>query len=561
MARVIRLVSFWSFLVLAALLALQAFPYTGIFLMLFGAAMISGLLVHVFLISLAVEAVVHRIPRLFLLVPLAVYGAYYVVYAQQTIEISRKSAELRTSNPGKVLDFDANSYALVTAEANSLTQYYAIPVAYEANKNFQPEGHLSFRLIRRDQCKIPKDSQARIQTFGMHLNNRFQQGVCVLRFPEAPQGKIVTAVRSGDNEVWRHKWPISGQATTITLDGKVLGVYRSASVWRLPPFPVGFIGCALISSTPAWKCGADFSRTHIVLDTVPAGVDRSLYDTPLSVMLGLKKYTEADLANFRGYAINDAALKRVAAEPKRIEDDVFKALEALLDGQLPKPPFNMGYSLAQNPERLVPYADRMATRFVALSGFRGGIERDYARSLAAALASLPRPAFLSVADRVLDVMRGDKAWDRFPALYVRTGDAGAKALDLYKADFMTDKLAPFLRGLPAMAICRIGQADDETIAEMKRRFTDPATDEDTKSALLVALIKLGQQSYLRENLPSQPERLRTWSIAVLDNKGTTEVGPNNCMAERWNNTDYQGPMLAPALRWQRGGWTAEARTN
>ncbi len=292
MPRITKLVSFWAFVALAALLALQAFPVTGIFLMMFGAALLSGALVHIFLLSLFFEALVGRVPRVLMILPVAAYGAYYAVYFHQGIEIARKSAEMKASNPGMILDFDPRSHSLVTADAQTLVQRYAVPVVYETNPNF-PEGYLSYRLIRRDQCGIRKDSQHRIQTFGMHRNGRFQQGTCGLRIPEAPSEKIVRAVRHGDDEVWKRKWGIAEQVTEISVDGAVIGSYRSASVWRLPVLPLGYIGCALISSTPAWKCGAEFKREHVVIDTVPAGIDRQSYDSAVSIMLGLKLYSES----------------------------------------------------------------------------------------------------------------------------------------------------------------------------------------------------------------------------------------------------------------------------
>jgi hypothetical protein len=337
-------------------------------------------------------------------------------------------------------------------------------------------------------------------------------------------------------------------------------------VWRLPILPVGGVGCGLISSTPAWKCGADFKRTYTVIDTVPAGVDNASYDSPLSVMLGLKKYTEADLTGFRGYEINDVALARIAGEPERVEDDVFKALEAIVDGQNPKPPFNIGFSLSRNPERLAPYADRMAARFVELHKLSPPSVPNYddqTHGLATALVSLPRAAFLSVVDQIFSVLENDKFKNRYTALYVRTGDGGIKTFSRYKNDFMTGKFKGYLAPLPVLAICRIGQADEETIAEMKRRIIDSGgsrDEDDYKSALFVALMKLGQEYFLRENFQSFPQRLRDWANAVLEGKGATEIGPNNCMALRWNNTNYHGPMMEPGLVLQRNAWVARAQT-
>jgi hypothetical protein len=114
MRRITRLVSFWAFLLFAALVALQVFPYTGVFLMIVGAAFVTGLVLHVFLIALFVEAFVGRLPRYLIAIPIAAYSAYYAAFIQQTWKIAHKSAELRASNPGQVLKFDPDSQSLVT---------------------------------------------------------------------------------------------------------------------------------------------------------------------------------------------------------------------------------------------------------------------------------------------------------------------------------------------------------------------------------------------------------------------------------------------------------------
>ncbi len=243
--RATKTVSLWSFLLLAALLVLQLFPITGIFLMFFGGALFAGAMVHVFLISLLIEGYLRRVPRVLMILPVVAYGGYYALYVKQTIDIARRAAELRASNPKQVLEFDPKTQRLVTANAQTLIQAYAIPVAYQPEPNYT-EGYLSYRLIPRGECMVVRDSQGRIITFGIFFNSSLQKQVCVLRFPEMPEGKIVKAVRTGDDEIWRRKWGISEQTTTLSIDGKVIGSYRSAFVWRLPLLPVGFVGCALI---------------------------------------------------------------------------------------------------------------------------------------------------------------------------------------------------------------------------------------------------------------------------------------------------------------------------
>jgi hypothetical protein len=121
---------------------------------------------------------------------------------------------------------------------------------------------------------------------------------------------------------------------------------------------------------------------------------------------------------------------------------------------------------------------------------------------------------------------------------------------------MTESIKGYLKSLPMLAICRIGEADDAVIAEMKTRFLAAKFPHDTdQSALLVTLLKLGQESFLREHLDAVLANLRDWSEAVLGKKGWTQTGPNNCMPKEWPTTDYLSAIMAPGLKW-RAGWVA-----
>ncbi len=72
--------------------------------MALGGPIWTGVLVHVFLLALAIEGWIGRIPRAFVAVPIVAYGGYYALYIYQTIDIARTSAELRKSNAAKVLN-------------------------------------------------------------------------------------------------------------------------------------------------------------------------------------------------------------------------------------------------------------------------------------------------------------------------------------------------------------------------------------------------------------------------------------------------------------------------
>ena len=557
-----KTVSGMVLIVIAILLALQAFPVPGFFLMMLGGPIWTGFLVHVFLLALAIEGWVRRIPRAFVAIPLIAYGSYYALYIYQTIDMATVSAGLRKSNSGKVLDFNADTHSLVTPTAQWLVSSHAIVVAYEANTNFQPEQHRSFRLVRRDQCNLARDSLHRIQTTGVFFGNKLLDQVCVLSVPESPPQKVISVVQIGDEEVWKRKRGISVQTHQLMLDGKIVGNYKTASVWRLPIFPGLVIGCGLISSEPAWKCAADFMRSHTVLDTVPNGIDRERFDGPESVMLGLPKYTATDIANFRGYPQNEPALTWLAGEPQRVEDRMFALLQELAGGGDPKVPMGIKFSVVQNPTRLAPLAEAMANRFIELSNIRptDGDAQEYHyryEGLAAALTALPDEAFAKVAAPLNAYFVEGMASNQFPELYARIQRvSGRQTLDFYEADFMTAQ--GYRQLFPLLAICRIGRASPAIVAEMKarmlREIDDPSFDDDQKTALIVALLKLGEDVFVRDNKSRLAANARadfgSWLDAVLSGKGATKVGPNNCMTKDWNGRR----ATKPSLYWTNGVW-------
>jgi hypothetical protein len=146
--RYLSLFSSKVLLFLIVFLALEYLPIPGIYLMFAGASRFAGFLVHLFFASLLVEALIGRIPRAAILVPIIVYGGYYAAYFREGLHVGQLSEKLRTTNPGKIYDFDPTVNSLVMAEAQQFVETHHVPVVYQPNKNF-PEGYLSERLITR----------------------------------------------------------------------------------------------------------------------------------------------------------------------------------------------------------------------------------------------------------------------------------------------------------------------------------------------------------------------------------------------------------------------------
>lgn len=558
--------------VLLALIALQLFAYTGVFLMIIGGGLITGVVVHVVLVFMALDVALRRATPMLLLVPALFYGGYYLACFMQQREIARAATELASTNPGRVLSFDPNVDSLVMTGAGAFVSTHEIPVAYEESKYLEPQGYAASRLIPRDQCDaVRKDTRRRIQTLGVQPYRVFVKDACQLVLPEAPPGRVISVTVSPEPNDGRMKPGVNIRTTTIMADGKTLGSFRTGSIMRLPAFPWIYAGCALNSAVPKWQCDAAFMSARLEIDGTPEGVDRAVYDTPVAVMLGIRKYPPGALKGFRGYPQNADILQAVERERASVENQDFAELETILSGGRVERPGNLGWALAQNPKRLEPYAERMAQRFAELESAAvepppGSRDRRLRRSpearpLAAALAALPPERFAAVAERMFALAQRPRFWADHAALYLRAADAGPQTLAFYKAEFLERRVEEPYDGLPVLALCRIGSADADLVSEMKARYPLDGKKRrrgQRQEALFLTLLKFGEADFLRANDLAAPARDKTWREAVLAGKGRTATGPNNCMTEAWAGDGKPPRIMAASLIRTRNGWEAAA---
>jgi hypothetical protein len=581
MRRLTGLFSFWALMAFAALWVLQLFPIPGIILMMVGGALWCGLAVHAFLIGVGVEAALGRVPRFLLLVPLAAYGAYYVMYLQEAREIDIRTQQLKASNPSLVLIFDPARHSIVLPQARAalIAGHYDVPVTYDSQPDYKPEGFVSHRLLDRQQCIHARAAQARLHAqrfraaFGLVVPVRMEdgapmsrdiEGVCLLNFPETPPLEQIVVTRSGDDAVWRRERGILQQATNFSLDGKVFAAYYTASVWRLSPLPLLFIGCALNSGAPSWDCFANFNRTLQVVDTTPANVDNARYDQPESIVLGLRRYVPKDYVEFKGESRWQTFIERIDDYPQQQSDfdirrkaDLFSQFaEFVRDSAVETsgtgvfinlvykgsvaPPVEMESALLASPEKLVPLRDAVAARFVQLTRASIGVNSKWYRLLDKSLVALPREAYASMPDdevhQLLDALGAARGWDYFRELYLRMTDAGPRTLSFYERELAKTQNRGASKSLaPELAICRLGQADEATREILRKEYVDTSkTDKfddavDRNSAVFVTLLRLNDAA-VAQGAPSDFRRddVLSWYDAVRQGRGQTEVGPNNC---------------------------------
>ncbi len=535
-------------MVTVVLILAQVFPLTGIFLMMLGGPLWTGLAILCTLGAFTIDALRGAIPRLCLIIPLGFFGGYYAAYFSQGADITAREAELQRSNPTKVFAYDPDRHSLVTKHAGGIVSSFKVPVAYAKNKNYD-EGYLATRLAKRATCKsVPRDSLARINTSWFHRKNlkgkrRLVREICKLRYPEKPDRTLVE-VNVDDGKWWRSGTTIAERTHTLVVDGETLGVYRRATVERYAAFPFPFYGCFLNSGAARWDCSGGFWTTRYQLKSRPASLPEDARTNPVAIMLGLEPYTSADYANFVEYPSNAASIARVMGEADRVTANAYDQLQQLIDDPKMKLPWRMGYSLASDTKRLAAHADSLVFAFAKFaSEARGKNYRalNRARAIATAVAALPEDKFTEHGTTIFDAVRADTWWKHRPALYIRTADAGPETFAMYKAHFTNAVSRGWLKFAPVLALCRLDTIDQETLDLMKLQFANVDTSKDKilHQALFLALLRHGARTDVERHLSDAKPRHRKWYQAVLDSHGTASLQmPNNCAVRSWGGKSY-----------------------
>ncbi len=547
-----------------SLLALDAVPATGRLIDGFGARYVAGWLVHIVLGAMFFEALIGRFSRAVVVLPLLFYSGYYLAYWRQAEHIAEEAKLMKAKNPAKIFDFNPGKSSLVMDRADVFVATHAIPVAYAFEPSYRPSGYLSYRLLPIAQiAAFIGAARGDVQVLGVYWDDVKQPNVREIEMPQRPPNAIVAVTVADDPGTGWSGWNIGAETTEIARGGMQIGVFRSAYVQRLPAFPFLTIGCRN-SGDRSRDCDANFILRRQAIDSVPESVDRTRFDDPVSIMLGVRKYSDAEFGDFQGFAANKVEAERPAKAPVVGDDAAFKALQAVVDGQSTPVDWTMGAELASQPERIAKLAGGMAKRFVAINQPDAPDEpgrREQATLLAEALASLPPREFAAVADPVSGIVRRAGAWQDFPVLYVRLAGVGPKMYAFYRDRFLASDATRQEKLLAALAICRIGQADGELSAAIKSDWSDQTAgakrDSDYKTALFVTLLKLGQRDVLRAAGPAESALRESWYDAVLAGRGETDVGPNNCMPMEWPRGDYIPPGLAPRLRWTHQQWVQQ----
>jgi hypothetical protein len=364
---------------------------------------------------------------------------------------------------------------------------------------------------------------------------------------------VTAAAHDSDGEGWKD-WNIGFRTTSLDVDGKIIGLFKTGYVDRLPAIPFFTIGCRFSSEPGKRICHAEFATERTPIESRPDSVNLVLYPDPVSIMLGIKGRSKYEIARFHE---SDLAVRAAPGE-----DAAFSALHDVIDGWSPPLSWRTNVLIGNNPSRLAPFAVAMTDRFLALN-HDGALDvparLEQMSLLVTGIVALRPSEFAGVADRLSDLIRRDSSIQgNYPLLYVRLADAGPKVYSIYRDQFLAQNATQRDKTLAVIAICRIGQADSELLSAMNSESAKfdagELKDVNYQSALLVALLKLGHGVTTERSGWSSSRALKRWHDAIVSDRGKTEVGPNNCMPMDWLENAYIPRSLTPRLKWLNEHW-------
>ncbi|MCM0000997.1 MAG: hypothetical protein NBV68_16595 [Erythrobacter sp.] len=345
-------------------LALQAFPLTGIFLMILGGPLWAGVLITLTMFGTMLEVATGQASPGWLALPGLYFGTYYLLVGWNRMTIRQIARELADFNAGQSLAFDPARQDLVLVKGRSdVNMGHALLTDYALPRLFD-EGRVHF-VGTPEACELAKSVAARQSGVYSQFESRttfkrFRKGA---QAPEPPpEGGIITAPGEPERPVVsvtshrdrRRDDLVPLQVTDFTLRDEASGAHcdlRIALTSPLARFPFPVIGFALNSGSPSWKGIADWMRPRARLlgSETPDGRE------VVAAALGLAPST--------GLAARAVGAEAVAA--MIAQADAARTGEALaaLEEMLADPLTNIGSGsldhLTIRPGLVVPHADRI----------------------------------------------------------------------------------------------------------------------------------------------------------------------------------------------------------
>lgn len=331
--RLIGSVTFWAIVFNVLVVVVEMVPFFGTILAaLLTVTCIAYLLPHLVTVGLIADVAMKRLYWPLLLIPVFLYGAYYVTYFNQQTEVSSYAAKMRAVNPALLLRYDPAVHDLVldSNEARQLLKSFKVPVTYERALN-TPK---AFRSMSSGLCdemkaagvyKAPLTGDQPRCDFNSYYSRKGPDITAstarTFEWFEKPSRKPVdifiedSKISSRDRKA-SLTLNLIEKTYRVEFEGREAGRYIAASYYPLPLFPAWAYVCF---SWEQVNCGGQFYSTLEHLDTYPEKFDRAVYGENIAAgLLGLTPYADKQMSDFKPYPETEA-IGRMLIDRKKNE--------------------------------------------------------------------------------------------------------------------------------------------------------------------------------------------------------------------------------------------------
>jgi hypothetical protein len=262
----------WVLTALAAVAAyvIQLSPMPGVVLMMMGAILWPGALIHITLVLIIVDVWRRRAHPIFLALPVAFYSAGIGAAVLSRYDAWRLERHVDALSSEAPIAFDPQTQAVVFArnESGNMGQVHEhLLAAYKLDVAYAPRGDdngeiRSTRIVPRAQCpERPMEGGSYRRFFrvgAVRITN-----ACMINAPERIDRPPII-VSSTESE---ERWGFFDATITRTeiRSGLTTHVVATAETQVYPFLPAIFAGCALNSGGPSWECvhGLRSSRREV----------------------------------------------------------------------------------------------------------------------------------------------------------------------------------------------------------------------------------------------------------------------------------------------------------
>ncbi|MBS0253211.1 MAG: hypothetical protein JSR78_19300 [Proteobacteria bacterium] len=492
--------SLWWFVITAIAFALQAFPFTGIFLMFAMAPFWSVLTINAGFSSLAIQALTGRIDRRWLIAPVAWFTGYAALASWSHVAVWQLTTTFTQANATQHIAFDGHNQTVVFPSrssnlqnaASELIENYDLPVAYQERSNGKAESYLSYRLAPEDVCNSVRHNKsyedAGVRAWPIY-NRPFGSrrgavnGVCTLLMPEEPQFEpAFVSDQSKDTGDFILPYRL---VTTTVEEGNHRITLFSGRANPLSWLPMPIIGCFLLDSPSSWNCVFQFWRSSVEIPR-PDGTS-SASASIVAAALGLKYAPAGERID----AINAASMPDVR---NAVKDSIQRATTTV-DSVIANPAQRITIfdvrGLDARPDIIAPRAEKIGE---AVRGALDGGFYETANILEDLLAILPSDQFDPVARTLLEDLKQRPKVNYYMAsemFVARLGDFGVDAIPvLQHLAFEVDAVR---RRAALVGLCRSGPVAAPFADRINQILRTTPRGDDSHEPAFVALLRIGRR--------------------------------------------------------------------